>query len=126
VATRTQRLPRHAMRLHLETINDFVAPTSISTTTPLKVFTDFELFESILPLMRNHDATNTAYLIVEWSEDGVIPAEDPDVFLVSPGKTNRPVELEVKLRYASLSGRTEAPTFPTVSASWSLLARRKA
>jgi hypothetical protein len=97
---------------------------AISTTTPLLAFTELGLrHRDVRPLLKNLGSVD-AYLVIDRSEDGVVPDTDPVIIRVPAGKQGSYEFRDVLANYFALSAYTDPDAGnPAGSVSWAMVAR---
>ena len=106
-----------------EAINELAGTTPISTLTVLKAFTNLgSTYHTLLFCVQNTDATNSAIITIETSEDGVYP--DAHVIWTLTCPSQKQVSLEVGpgllRRYWRLSANSPGPSYPEVAIKWAV------
>ena len=104
-----------------ESINELAGTTNVSTLTVLKAFTNLgSSYHTLLVAVQNTHATETAYVTVETSEDGVYPDANVIWTLTCPAQKQASLELGpgILRRYWRISANTTSPGYPTVALKW--------
>jgi len=106
-----------------ESITELAGTVNVSTLTVVKNWINLgSTYHTLLFAVQNTHATESCFVTVETSEDGVYPDANVTWLITCPAQKQASLEVGpgILRRYWRISANTTSPGYPTVAVKWAV------